>query len=272
MDRPEIIAHLFYPTRMPKTPLPAGAFDFDIPVSDGDTVACRLHSAGPDAAIVLFFHGNGETIADYDEIAPLFLAEGLGVLFAEYRGYGWSTGSPRTSALLPDANAVFVHGRTRLHELGFTGPIVVMGRSLGSACAIEVAAEHGSELAGLIIESGFARTIPLGKTLGIDLEALGIGEEQLFNNAHKIEQVTLPTLLLHGQHDQLIPLWQAETLHVASGAQTKELRIVPGADHNTVMLIAGRLYFQTIRQFIAQATGTAEDWRARRRRFKAENS
>jgi alpha-beta hydrolase superfamily lysophospholipase len=157
-----------------------------------------------------------------------------------------------------------------LRDHGYTGALFVMGRSLGSACAIEVAVNHSNEVSGLIIESGFAKTIPLAKVLGLDLDKMGITEEQTFNNSNKIEQFTKPTFILHGQYDQLIPLWQAETLLAASGAKSKELQIVPGADHNSLIAVGGTHYFQAIKIFVEKAAGTAPDWRERRRQFKAQ--
>jgi pimeloyl-ACP methyl ester carboxylesterase len=159
-----------------------------------------------------------------------------------------------------------------LKQQGYTGALFVMGRSLGSASAIDVAVNHSDELTGLIIESGFAKTLPLAKMLGVDLAVMGITEEQGFNNSGKIARFTKPTFILHGQYDQLIPLWQAETLQAESGAKNKELQIVPGADHNSLIAVAGPLYFQAIRKFVDKAAGTAPDWRERRRQFKAQQA
>jgi fermentation-respiration switch protein FrsA (DUF1100 family) len=133
-----------------------------------------------------------------------------------------------------------------------------------------VAVNHSDAVAGLIIESGFALTLPLAETLGLGemLKDVTVTEEQTFNNAGKISKVTKPTFLLHGQKDTLIPLWQAEKLHAESGARNKELQVVPGADHNSLIAVGGKYYFQAISRFVRQVTG-ADDWRRRRKEFKA---
>ena len=269
MDRPEITQLLFHPIQVTRNTPPAGASDIDIQVADGITIACRLHSHAAASPTLIFFHGNGEIIPDYDEVGPSYVREGLNFLVAEYRGYGWSTGTPLTSTLLPDSNVVFLALKDWLRDHGYTGALFVMGRSLGSASAIDVAVNHSEAVSGLIIESGFAKTLPLAKVLGVDLAKMGIAEEQTFNNSGKIAGFTKPTFILHGQYDQLIPLWQAETLQAESGAKSKEFQIVPGADHNSLIAIAGPLYFQVIREFVEKAAGTAPDWRQRRRQFKA---
>lgn len=269
MEHASIERVLFHPRSTKKSEAPAGAVNIDVPVAADIRLGCRLFTHANTAATIIFFHGNGEIVSDYDDIAPYYLQEGLNFLPCDYRGYGWSDGTPRLDSFLSDADAAFVFLRAWLGERNYSGPLFVMGRSLGSACAIDIAARHNEALDGLIIESGFARTLPLAQVLGLDLAAMGIREEDSFNNGEKITAVTKPTFILHGQYDQLIPLWQAETLQAASGAKQKELQIIPGADHNSLIVVAGTRYFAAIRAFIEKATGTAPDWRERRRQFKA---
>ena len=270
MDLPEITRVLYHPIKIEKNPPPAGAVDIDAEVADSIKLGCRLFIHSTTAPTLIFFHGNAEIVQDYDEIGPYYVQEGMNFLVTDYRGYGWSDGVPLTSTFLPDSNALFLRLKEWLHANGYTGPIFVMGRSLGSASAIEIASSQSEAVTGLIIESGFAKTLPLAKVMGLDLEALGVSEEQTFNNSEKIKKFTKPTLILHGQRDQLIPLWQAEQLMADCGAKGKELQIVPGADHNTLIAVAGRLYFQVIRKFVEKIAGTAPDWREKRRQFKAQ--
>ena len=122
---------------------------------------------------------------------------------------------------------------------------------------------------GLIIESGFADTLPLLKILGISLTTTEIREEECFGNSDRIAQVKIPTLILHGARDQLIPASEAEKLQAASGAKNKQFLLIPGADHNTMISTAGKLYFQTIRQFIDTITGVSS-WRNRRKQKTSE--
>ncbi len=272
MDRPEITQLLFHPINVAHNGSPEGAIDFSVPVDEDVHIACRMFHHSQERPTLIFFHGNGEIIPDYDEVGPCYVQEGLNFLVAEYRGYGWSTGSPLTSTFLPDSNAVFLHAYNWLKEQGYTGAIFVMGRSIGSASAIDVVLNHSDFICGMIIESGFARTLPLAKMLGLDLEAMGLCEEDCFNNGGKIREITKPTFILHGQYDQLIPLWQAETLQAESGARSKEFQIVPGADHNSVIATVGQMYFQTIKKFVEKTAGLTPDWRERRRQFKAQQA
>ncbi len=273
MDSPEVQRILFHPRRVMRTDLPTGAedIDIDIEVEPGVKIGCRLFTAGKEKPTILFFHGNGEIISDYDLIGPAYARHNLNLLVTDYRGYGWSDGSPSFSNLLADSHVLYAKLKQFLSDNGYSPTLFIMGRSLGSAAAIELAEAYNDEINGLIIESGFADTLPLAETLGADLTKTDITEEQTFNNGGKIKNVTKPTFLLHGQRDVLIPLWQAEKLHAESGARSKELQVVPGADHNSLISVGGEYYFQAIRQFVEQVTGTS-DWRNRRKKYKEEQA
>lgn len=267
LDRPDILKVLFYPRKTPRSLPPEGATNIDIPVAKDVIIGSRLFTADQEAPVILFFHGNGETVPDYDDIGPVYAGLGLNFLITDYRGYGWSTGAPSATTLISDGRIIYRKITRWLEENGYTGKLFVMGRSMGSAPAIDLAAQNYDRLSGLIIESGFAETIPLARTLGLDLESLGISEQDCFNNSEKIQHVTIPTFILHGQQDSLIPLWQAQKLHAACGAKSKELQIVPGANHNTLLAVAGMLYFQAIKGYVDKVSGTS-DWRKQRKRFK----
>jgi len=148
MDRPEITQLLFHPTQVAQNTPPEGATDFSVSVDTDVRVACRMHSFSKEYPTLIFFHGNGEIIPDYDEIGPCYGKEGINLLVAEYRGYGWSTGTPLTSTFLPDCNTVFLQALDWLKEQEYTGPVFVKGRSLGSACAIDIALNHSERIAG----------------------------------------------------------------------------------------------------------------------------
>lgn len=269
LDAPEIRQHLFYPRTSTKTDPPAGAVNIDVEVEPGITIGCRLFTADKQAPTILYFHGNGEIVPDYDDIGPLYAQHNINLLVTDFRGYGWSNGTPSATSLLADSRVLYEKLKQYLADNGYSPLLFIMGRSLGSASAIEIASVFNDEIKGLIIESGFAETLPLARTLGIDPAVLNtITEEQTFNNIGKISSVTSPTFLLHGQLDTLIPLWQAEKLHAECGARSKELQVVPGADHNSLIAVGGMYYFQAIQQFVDRVSG-ADDWRKRRRAYRS---
>ena len=256
LDQPEVVRTIFYP-RLETLPLPPpdNAVDLDIPVENDVRVHARFYPASKDDPNILFFHGNGEIVSDYDDIGPYYNRYGMNFLAADYRGYGRSTGRPTATSMLADAHVVLDAARQWLQSNGYRGPLVVMGRSLGSAPAIELAAAHSEDIKGLIIESGFATTLPLLLRLGVDTARLGITEEDGFRNVRKISTITKPTLLIHGQNDEIIPINDASILQAQCAARSNELQIVPGASHNTIIARAGETYFTVIKRFINKICG-----------------
>jgi pimeloyl-ACP methyl ester carboxylesterase len=270
LDQPAVSRVVFYPRRSwLGISLASNVRDGRVEVEPGVSVGYSLHLTGPQSPLILYFHGNGEIARDYDSIAPLYTDLGISLLVADYRGYGWSDGFPTASSLVHDAPLVFEaleqilrpepgpEPRRRAVE-GFEEAevevpqrVFVMGRSLGSAAAIEVACHHQEAMAGLIIESGFAHTLQLLARLGVVLESLDEAQD-VFANLTKIGQVSLPTLVIHGQDDMLIPAWEGVALYEGSGAPDDEKRlvIIPGAGHNDLLALGAGTYFEAIREFV----------------------
>jgi pimeloyl-ACP methyl ester carboxylesterase len=254
LDQPVVLRVMFYPRRSwPCISLVSSVHDGRVEVEPDVSVGYSLHLTEPQAPLILYFHGNGEVARDYDSIAPLYTDLGISLLVADYRGYGWSDGFPTASSLVHDAPVVFEALTQMLEEAGTKVPqrVFVMGRSLGSAAAIEVARHHQEAIAGLVIESGFAHTARLLARLGVTLENLD-AEQDVFANLAKIGQISLPTLVIHGQADMLIPASEGMTLYEGSAAPDAEKRLVviPGAGHNDLLAVGATAYFEAIRDFV----------------------
>jgi alpha-beta hydrolase superfamily lysophospholipase len=263
LDQPQVLRSIFFPRpEAENAPVPPHAIDNTITVDNGIQVHTRFHLAGKEDPNILFFHGNGEIASDYDTIGPYYTKFGMNFLVAEYRGYGRSSGTPTVTTMLQDSHLVFDSVKNWLCSADHTGPLLIMGRSLGSAAAIELAAGHMADIAGLIIESGFATTLPLLMTLGVDAAEMGLTEEDGFRNVRKISSVNKPTLIIHGQYDEIIPVNSAAILQAQSPARIKEFQVVPGASHNSIITSTGELYFSVIKQFCNKISGI----RAKRRK------
>lgn len=254
LDRPEVGSVLFYPRRdfgMP--PEERNIFTVRIPVSEGVSIGGRLYLAGSTAPIIVYFHGNGEIASDYNSIAPLYTGLGISLLVVDYRGYGISNGRPTASALINDAVLCWQQApRILADKQAQPEAMYVMGRSLGSAAALEIAAQANSNLSGLIIESGFAYTFALVERIGFVQLPDAFEQQDGFGNLEKIARIDAPTLILHGDRDLLIPVTDAVALYEASPSRRKTLLRIPGAGHNDLMLIGQREYFAAIAAFCGQ--------------------
>ena len=259
LDRPDVCAVLFHPRREGGLPrLGAGVHTVRIPVAGDIHVGGKIFVARPGAPVVLYFHGNGEIASDYEPIAPLYLGLGLTLFVCDYRGYGTSDGTPTASALLDDAWECWRKAPDVLAARGIeAGPIYLMGRSLGSAAALEIAARAGDGLQGLILESAFSDTLALIERIGFMTIPGAEEARDGFGNLQKIAQVTVPTLVLHGERDWIIPVSDGQALYEASPAEDKTLVTVPGAGHNDLMMVGRKPYFEAIARIcgVAPAAG-----------------
>jgi len=247
LDRPDVGMFLFHPRKSVPGPKSSDNFqEVRIPVAENISVGARFHLIDAGGPTLLFLHGNGEIVADYDDIAPLFNRLGINFLVVDYRGYGISDGTPTASAMMADCHRIFDFTEKWKGEKGFSGPMIVMGRSLGSASALELASSHPDRIDGLIIESGFAWAGPLLRRLGVDPDGIGFDESAGFANVDKIKRFDKPTLIIHAEFDHIIPFNDGKALYDASPADEKTLVTISGANHNDIFLRGLDRYLEAI--------------------------
>ncbi len=256
LDRPEILEVVFplacsplYSVTNFLTPaLPDTATRF-IEVEHGVRLGCGFWPVQKECPTFLYFHGNGETAGIHQWIAPYYNQRKINLFVADYRGYGVSEGKPTVTNMLQDAHPIFKGFQEILQKEGYAKKLFVMGRSLGSIPALEVAFHYQDEICGLIIESGTASNFrPLWSHLG--KTERDMVENSGFLNQVKIHSVYRPTLIIHGENDQIIPVQEGRELYENSPAKDKRIFIVPGADHNDVMVVRQEQYFQVIADFV----------------------
>jgi len=256
LDRPEVLAAIFHPrAELSPAPLDAHVNDHSIQVEKEIHVGARFHLASSTGANLLFFHGNGEIVADYDQLGTLYNNLGINFLAVDYRGYGRSNGRPTVSNMMADSHTIFEYVRNWMESNGHSGPLIVMGRSLGSASALELVAGHGDQIDGLIIESGFAFAAPLLRLLGVNPDDLGFNDTHGFANLEKIRTYQGPTLIIHAEYDHIIPFSDGMALFKASTAQDKSLLKIENANHNDIFMRGLDDYMQAIQRLAGRIRG-----------------
>ena len=127
-----------------------------------------------------------------------------------------------------------------------------MGRSLGSISAIELGFRDGPAIRGLIIESGFACITSILRHLDLPLPRGDASIERIEAECREmVRAISLPVLIIHGAEDSLVPLNEAEALYEGLGSEKKELLVIPGADHNSILFTQQERYFSAIRRFVS---------------------
>jgi uncharacterized protein len=174
---------------------------------------------------ILYFGGNAERIeANRDDFARMF--PGRSLYLVAYRGYGASTGEPSEATLVPDALAVFdyVQGLHRGQR------IAVIGRSLGSGIASQVAAQRSVERLALLTPfdsmAGAAKAhypiFPVDWLL-----------DERYESAKALRAFRKPVLIVHGGRDQIVPEESTIRLIEMLPAPPQVVRI-GDADHNDI--------------------------------------
>ncbi len=221
---------IFFPSKYPAGDWQPAGLAFDdawFEAADGT----RLHGwyvAHPDPrAVVLWSHGNAGNLSDRVELLQeLHDRVGVAVLIYDYRGYGRSEGRPYEAGILADARAArrWLARRAGVAEQD----IVLLGRSLGGAVSVDLAAADGAR--GLVLDGAFTSIpdvaahhfpwLPVRWLLRTRLDALA-----------KIGRYDGPLLQVHGELDTIVPLELGKELHAAA-RRPGQLLILPGADHN----------------------------------------
>jgi alpha-beta hydrolase superfamily lysophospholipase len=240
-DDPQFNARLFFPRR-DVTSCPPGAKDSFIKVGKVKLHTRTYAPPPPILATLLLFHGNGEMVSDYDDLVPEFLELGLEVVVFDYRGYGKSDGHPTFRTMLSDA-IVQVQGTPRSRRR------ILFGRSLGAACAAEVASRHPPLIDALVLESGGSSIDSLVERRGMPVQTWSEEELVTFDPKPKLARCTVPTLVLHGAEDHVIPVHEAEAAYRALGSERKRLAVIPGRGHNDVSF--SDAYWLALRSWVA---------------------
>lgn len=247
LDRCDISRFIFYPRADPQPA--AGAALYPVAVDQGVEVVCRFFPAGKSGPSILYFHGNGETAGDYEHVSTLFTERGINLFVADYRGYGLSNGTPSFSNMLGDTGFIFNAFTSVCEKEGYTGARYVMGRSLGSAPAIEAVVRHQDGVRGIIIESGFSDAFRLLNYIGLPLH-LSEDATRGFPNGMRMPEIFVPTLIIHAEEDHLIPLAEGHELYRRAAAVEKRLVVIPHADHNNLLMIGRDRYFHALQEFV----------------------
>jgi fermentation-respiration switch protein FrsA (DUF1100 family) len=201
--------------------------------------------------VVLWCHGNAGNITHREGNLRALAARGLAVFIFDYRGYGLSEGSPGEKGVYRDADAAY---RYLVDETGIApARIVVFGRSLGAAVALDLALRE--PVAGLVMESAFENTKAMAK-LQMPLLPVGWLLRSKFDNLGRIGGLKVPLLMVHGDRDTLVPTAQGRAVFAAA-PEPKRFYAIAGAGHNDTAEVGGKPYFDAFVRFCLECTGGA---------------
>ncbi|HRQ61907.1 MAG TPA: alpha/beta hydrolase [Alphaproteobacteria bacterium] len=180
-----------------------------------------------DGPVMVYFHGNGQDYPYWTgKIMQYRRAMGLGVLLAEYRGYGGNPGHPTEAGLMADARAYI--GWLQREQGVPPSRMIFNGESLGTGIAVRMAAEFAPR--AVILESPYSSTaaIAQGRYFFAPVSLLMLDQ---FRSIDVIGEVKSPNLFMHAVQDTIIRIAFSRELYEAA-AEPKQFIEIPQGGHN----------------------------------------
>lgn len=195
---------------------------------------------------LLWFHGNAGNISHrLENLLLLWHKVGLQIFIFDYREYGRSQGRITREGTYQDAAAAYEYVTARL--IIPPPDLILFGRSLGSALAVDLAVNHPCR--GLIIESAFTSSEDMFRLYA---PQVSWRPTVPYDNFGKINRVSAPVLIIHGEFDEVIPFDMGKRVFAAA-TPPKFFYPLP-AHHNDTYVMGGDAYFQRLKTFIFQET------------------
>jgi uncharacterized protein len=217
----------YFPETFRTAPADAGlpeAEEIVLDTTDGERVIVWHVPPRGDKPVFLFFHGNGGSLRwRLDRFRPL-IADGSGLIALSYRGYGGSSGHPTEAGLIEDARAAYAFAAARYRP----ERLVIWGESLGTGVAVAIAAEK--PIGYLVLQSPFTSAADVGAQRYWFAPVRLLMKDQ-FRSDLRIGKVTAPVLVMHGDHDNVVPIVFGERLYGLVTAPKRFVRF-PGQGHN----------------------------------------
>lgn len=219
--------------------------DVTLRTKDGVEISAWYIPADNARGFILFCHGNAGNISHRLDSIKIFHRLGLGVLIFDYRGYGKSKGSPDEEGTYSDAEAAWDY----LVNILRVKPekIILFGRSLGSAVAVELALRR--QAGAIIMESAFTSVPDLGKKF-FPLLPVSLISRYHYESISKVERVEMPKLFIHSPDDEIVPYEQGARLFERARDPKEYLKITGG--HNEGFLLSGKIYVDGLDAFISE--------------------
>jgi fermentation-respiration switch protein FrsA (DUF1100 family) len=239
---------IYFPHKYPRgmyedTRFIPGLKDCWITTEDGVKIHGWFVPADSALATLIMSHGNAGNISHRIPIIRELQRRKFNVLMFDYRGYGRSEGSPDEEGIYKDGRAVFDYA-LKLPEVD-PRRVILWGTSLGGAVAVDVALHRRA--AGLILESTFSSAGDVARMIYPFLPVHFVLRSQ-FNSAEKIQNITIPVLVMHGNRDSIIPIALGRKLYRAAN-DPKEFYEITGADHNDTFFTGGNAYYDKVTLF-----------------------
>ena len=215
---------MYFPDTAHVLPAAAGlpeAEEVPLTAADGVRIAAWHVPPRDGKPVILYFHGNGGALRFRVTRFRRLIADGIGLVALEYRGYGGSGGSPNEQGLIADAQAAYHFAAAHYPPQ----QLVLWGESLGSGVAIAVGAER--PVGRVILEAPFTSAVALGARHYWYLPVRLLMKDQ-FRSDLRIGKVKAPVMIMHGVNDRVVPYAMGEQLFELANKPKHFVRFLDG--------------------------------------------
>jgi pimeloyl-ACP methyl ester carboxylesterase len=245
-------------------PAAAGVSSEEITIKTADGLALPgwvLLARTTRRGIVLHLHGNAANRANHWPLVSFLPEAGFDVIVFDYRGYGGAPSHPSRAGLHADGEAALAFALARAAG---RVPVLLFGQSLGGAGALVLAADHSSEIAGVVAEAPFTShqaiagevlrglllVPPLANALAWLLVSSGLDPEDA------CDRIVCPVLLIHGTRDPVVPAHMSRELAARLDGRA-ELALIEGGAHLD-LLDHGKVYTARVVDFLERCVVSRE--------------
>jgi uncharacterized protein len=191
--------------------------------TDGAQVVVSIHPNKGNSAI-LYFGGNGEDVSQ--SLSSLINAFPHAAVYAlHYRGYSGSTGTPSEKNLVADGVLLF-DSIYKEHR-----DITIIGRSLGSGVAIQVASVRSASRLVLVTPYNSIAELAAERFRYVPVRWL---LRDKYESRHFAPFISVPTTIVAAERDRVIPMGSTLRLlsHFKPGIAT--FKVIRNAGHNDI--------------------------------------
>ncbi len=175
--------------------------------------------------VVLYLHGNADNLQRWASYHTDFTKRAYDILFIDYEGYGKSGGAPTEKNMYSNAAMAYKW----LSQIYDPGEIVILGRSLGTAAATDLASKMPCRF--LILETPFNH-LRGAIEANLPFQYLPFEIDIKMENDRKIPLIDCPIYIFHGTQDLIVPYRCGSKLKPLLKAKDEFITIPNGGHKN----------------------------------------
>ncbi len=246
LDSSKVAETLFREAGLKEARPPCSVLEFTDGV--GGHLRARLYEASAEAPHVLYFPAEFDTDETLHLLGSGFQSINFSLIAFEYKGTGNSQGDFSFEGVFEEAEYFFKAVKRWMDRQNRKGDLVIMGRSFGSAVALDLALKKQNDVLCLVIESGFDSGRTFLERSGVDASLIPEGE--IFGNRGKMALFKKPVLFIHSPRDVIQSLPEVEWLVAESRSKATQFQIAPSGTRQELATQVGELYLEVVQQWV----------------------